>query len=87
MAINKLIFEKNLYDIKFFAPHGKRKFELGTIRPTVDKEFVINSEHFELTSYESFIDINSAKKFTQDLFEKWVNDFSIDNFKNEYFVE
>jgi len=87
MAINKLIFDRNLYEIKFYAPNGKRKFELGSIRPTIHKEFVVNSEHFEATSYKSFKDVEEAQEFAQELFEEWVNDFSVNNYKDEYIVE
>jgi len=87
MGINKLIFEKKLFEIKIFAPNGKRKFEIGNIRPTTDKEFVVNSEHFEILSFRKFKNINKAKEYAQELFENWVEDFSVNDYKNEYLVE
>ncbi len=87
MEINKLIFEKNRYEIKFYAPNGRRRFELGRIRPTINGSFVIDCEHFESTLLSEFKNIENAKKHAQDLFEIWVMGFNIDNFKNEYIVE
>jgi len=86
MKINKLIFEKNLFEIKFFAPNGKRKFELGSIRPTIDGKFVIECEHFETASLDKFNNIENVKKHVQDLFEIWVIGFSIDNYKDEFII-
>lgn len=87
MEINKLIFETGRYEIKFFAPNGKRRFELGKIIPTMDGEFVIDCEHFETTLISGFKNIENAKKHVQDLFEIWVYGFSINNYKDEYIVE